>query len=266
MIQNVTNFLQDCNWSEIISILIGLLGLLFALISYFKSNRKQLPQYLMHTARLRSSMFENSSIEIRQSDRIIEELCVSMVAIWNKGITIKHEDVATKVPLQIVAPDDAEILEMQPLYADEANNIQYNRSDDKKKVHIDFEYLAKNDGIVLKIFHTCREGESLKVYCALNSGVKIAHARGMIMKMTSMLANKVSVRTATRFLGIMLIILCVIEILTLLLGVEINFLHMDNQLVKNIQLLLYIFLLFYVYRAFFYRRLPKKLAKAYNEE
>ena len=96
-----------------------------------------------------------------------------MIAIWNKGTTIKREDVASKVPLQIVAPANAEILEIQLLYTDEANNIQYTFSDNRKKIIIDFEYLAKNEGVVMKLFHTCGEKESLKVHCALRSGIKI---------------------------------------------------------------------------------------------
>lgn len=266
MIQYISDILQSLSKREILSYFFGIASLLFAIFSYVKSNRKQNPQYLMWTARLRSSMFENSSIEIKHGDRSIPELSVSKVAIWNKGITIKREDVASKVPLQVVVPDNTEILEVQALYVNEANNIQYTLSEDHRKIKIDFDYLAKDEGVVLKFFHTCGEGSSIKVHCALKSGVKIAHARGIIMRFTRLLSNKISIRTATRFLGIMVMLLCVVEILSLFLAIDVQVPRANSLWAKCIQLVIYLFLLLYVYRAFFYRRLPKKMYKAYNDE
>ena len=182
LFNNVCSFLTSLSMPEIVSYIIGLGGIVITLIAYLRTRRTQRPKYLISSATLRNEVFDDSSFEIMQGDRSLPSLTLSKFALWNTGITLTKEDIAAKDPIHITTDEDVEILEVQKVYAEPENNFEFIISEDKKTITFSFDYFAKKQGVVLKIFHTGKNSNSLNVKGSLKNGKKITRTQRILRK------------------------------------------------------------------------------------
>ena len=161
--QDIMQLLQTSSFINYFGYFVGLISVIGVIITYRQSRRGQKPKYLTMTSSFQSKLIEHSSIEIRHSGKQIQDFAITKLAIWNAGTTIKREDVATKDPLHITAKNNTQILEAQLLYAEKQNDVKWNLNNDGKQILIDFEYLAHNEGMVLKVFHTGTDTSDLSI-------------------------------------------------------------------------------------------------------
>lgn len=182
LINNVCSFIKSISIQEIVSYVIGIGGVIITILAYLRARRTQRPKYLISSATLRNEMFKDSSFEIMQEDRHLSCLTISKFALWNTGITLNKEDIAAKDPIHIITNDDVEVLEVQTVYAEPENNFEFTISEDKRIITFNFDYLAKSQGIVLKIFHTGKNSNSLNVRGSLKNGKKIARSQKILRR------------------------------------------------------------------------------------
>lgn len=176
--ENIQELLSTLDMTVVISYLTAVVSIVISIIAYYHSKRTQRPKYLISSATLRNEIFKDTTIDLRQGGRSIPSLTISKLALWNTGITLNKEDIATEDPIRITATDDVEILEVQPLHSEKENAFHYQISPDKHSITIDFEYLAKDQGFVLKIFHTGKGSFDLSVVGSLKNGMKIGRTAG----------------------------------------------------------------------------------------
>ena len=161
--------------------------------------------------------------------------------------------------------DDAEILSVQKLYADEKNNVTFLLSEDRKTVKFDFDFLAKNEGFVVKVFHTAGEQRHpLQVKGALQNGLEFTLPNKRFSKVSAVLSHLRLPRT---------LLMKAEGYFTLLMGLSIiqmafsddKMRHLHEPFETIMMTLVGCSMLLMSYMLL-YRRLPQKLHKAYYDE
>lgn len=174
LINIITEFWNKLTVSELISYTIALGSLIITFVAYMRSRRTQKPKYFISSASLRNEEFKDTTIDIKQGDRSLSTLTISRLALWNTGITLNCSDIAEKDSIRVEAGNDVEILEIQTLYSEQQNGCECKIAEDKKSISISFDFLAKNQGVVLKIFHTGKDSSDLSVKGSLKNGLCVA--------------------------------------------------------------------------------------------
>lgn len=173
IIYNLVEFWNKLSVSEIISYTIALGSLIITLVAYLRSKRTQKPKYFISSASLKNEEFKDTTFSIKQGDRSLSTLTISRFALWNTDLTLNRSDIAEKDPIRIEVVGDSEILEVQTLYSEHQNGFECKVSEDNKVLDIDFDFFAKNQGVVLKIFHTGKNSLDLAVKGSLKNGLCI---------------------------------------------------------------------------------------------
>ena len=264
----VMNLLSSVDISIVISYSIAFISILLSVLAYIHSRRTQKPKYLISSASLRNEVFENSTIKLRQGNRDIPCLTISKFALWNTGITLNKEDIAERDPIRITTNNEAEILEVQELYSEDQNNYRCEISEDKHTINMSFDYFAKNQGVVLKIFHTGTGSFDLSVKGALKNGEHIGRSAGTARSVLKSFAflRLIPFTLILRLYGIMFVVMGIFLVSKTLLGYA-NLLTKDNYGLFETILMVLLGIAFVTMGWGLSRRiLPNKLDKVFGGE
>lgn len=168
------DFLTNPIFIGIISI-IALGGTVCSICLGVKAIKKQKPRYLIRSKSIRESEFKNSQIKIKSEGNDIPRITISKLCFLNAGNeTIEKKDIADNDPITIRINDDAEILDALIYYSKEANKVEYTLDkESRKNVSLSFDYLSRNDGFILKIFHTGKDSKELSISGTMKRGKQI---------------------------------------------------------------------------------------------
>ena len=156
---------------SLISLIVGVLSLIIAIILYYKGKKIKSPVYLSRTTRLINRSFDQiDKLEIKYDDVKLSALTITKLAFWNKGReTIQSDDLTPKDQLRIEINNEYKILSCDILAQTKiANDFKVEITEDKKAIIISFDYLDYQDGVVLKIRHTGSDSNDL----AMKGGIK----------------------------------------------------------------------------------------------
>lgn len=157
------DFFTNTTLFNVVSFTIAILGILLAL---FYGKRFKKPVYNIKSITLVNS---NSKIlpeiTILYKGHQIKNLTYTQVAFWNAGNdVINNTDVAISEPIQATIDDKYEFLDAEIMYeAKKANNFSLVITPDKKHIRINFEYMAKDEGITFKLYHTGNSYKDVKI-------------------------------------------------------------------------------------------------------
>jgi hypothetical protein len=153
-----------------IGLLIGLGGILIGVISsyvfYKRSIRYKVPSWAIRSNNLvRGHSSTLSDLRIIYGDKVVDNLTVSKVLIWNDGReTIDRNDLCTVNPLRIKAEEGVAILDVAVLAGNRAaNEFSIALADDGKSAHITFAYLDRRQGAVLQVVHDGTSSSSISI-------------------------------------------------------------------------------------------------------
>lgn len=136
-----------------ISLLLTVLSLGYAVYTHFKTLRTKKPVYNLRSISIMKKNPQIEKLNILYANRSIENLMVTSVAFWNSGKeTINFQDMVPRSPLLIESKEGTTILEVQIIDAQDSNNFLIKKINDTT-YHIIFDYLDFNDGVIFKIFH-----------------------------------------------------------------------------------------------------------------
>ena len=144
------------------------------------SNRKRIPVYIIQTAHLiREVVNDNDDITITYQGQEYHNLSSTRFVFWNNGRkAIKENDIATMNPIRVTIDEHYQILDA---YIDKQTDIDNNfiieKTDDKKSIIINFEFLEHNDGASIRIIHTAPSNEDFIVSGKVISGNNINDAQ-----------------------------------------------------------------------------------------
>jgi len=145
------------NIFNLISILIGILGIILAAVFYFKTRKVKRPVYSLMSFKLLSAELKKvENIEIKYLGKEIKNLTASKFAFWNGGRdTIDNSDIPESSKLTIKAKEDVIIYGAEIIYvSDDANQVQLIKQKGKNEFKVLFDYLDYCQGGIIKILHS----------------------------------------------------------------------------------------------------------------
>jgi hypothetical protein len=181
MFNNFNSLMQN-PFVTMISLILALIGVLLAIIFYIKGKRKKSLQYCFKNDLLIENFNQRiEGLNIKYLDKSISKLMVTKIAFWNNGTeTINVEDIPCNDKLSIVIDKDYEILNVSMIcILNETNNINFDLLEDGKKIIIDFEYIDKNDGFVMQIFHTANDYKNFDICGTIKGFGKISKGKSL---------------------------------------------------------------------------------------
>lgn len=158
-----------------------------------------------------SEIAKQNKITILYKDNVVKTLTITKLAFWNSGKqTLKYKDhIAEKDPFRIVLDNEGEILDYELLYQKEANDIKPVLRDNRI-IYIPFNYFTHNEGFVLKIYHTGKTGEQIKMCGSMSEDAKIKHVVGFGNRIVRLpFGIKISKNVLNRITGLVCVFIAI---------------------------------------------------------
>jgi len=167
--------LNKAPWLNAIFLLLAVGSIAVSVVLYRRNLHERRPVYKIRSFPLiRSRVKDLKSLEIRHDGKPISELTMSRVAFWNTGREpIRAMDFAQKDRLRVVVSDGAALLDANVAYASAVNNVEISIEQANGEVLIGFEYLARNEGLALNVYHT---GSAVSIHGTFVGSTPIAEA------------------------------------------------------------------------------------------
>lgn len=268
MIEQIVSFWNNLSGSEVISYAIGLFGILVSIVISVRSKRIQEPRFKKLSSVITEKFISNNSgVHIKNGDKNLDILSISKVAFWNEGITLKKEEISSKSPFRVeLTNEEAQILDAYVEYAEEENDVSCEILEEGKQVIIHFDYLAKNQGLILKILHTGRGSMDLEVKGSMKNTGKLRQSVQLQWRFAAWVLQYMSVRQSYIYMGYSLMLMGISLILKGLLTYG-SFVEAHTVTLKNIAALLCCGLLT-IFMGYMMqkREMPEKISKAFYNE
>lgn len=268
MIEQIVSFWNNLSGSEVISYAIGLFGILVSIVISVRSKRIQEPRFKKLSSVITEKFISNNSgVHIKNGDKKLDILSISKVAFWNDGFTLKKEEISSKSPFRVeLTNEEAQILDAYVEYAEEENDVSCEILEEGKQVIIHFDYLAKNQGLVLKILHTGRGSMDLEVKGSMKNTGKLRQSVQLQWRFAAWVLQYMSVRQSYIYMGYFLMLMGISLILKGLLTYG-SFVEAHTVTLKNIAALLCCGLLT-IFMGYMMqkREMPEKISKAFYNE
>jgi hypothetical protein len=135
---------------------IAILGFVLSIVFYLKSiEKKEFSYYLRSTSFISKKEPKFTKLAVTYDGQQIDDFNVSKFIIWNSGNkTINASDMVESKELTITSPVDGIILDSEIIAcSDNTNKFSIQQIDDHT-IKILFEYVDKQEGVVIQIQHT----------------------------------------------------------------------------------------------------------------
>lgn len=183
------------------SFLLAILGIVFSIYFYVKSQKKREPTYISRTVNLvRENIQKIDRINILYDGKAVDNLSITKIALWNNGKeTIDCGDVAKKNPLRLSIKNDYIFLNAEVIYQkNTSNNFEISISEDHKYIYITFDYFDFEEGIVLQAFHTGNKSSDVMLEGQIKSVSQIRRADTSSSILSSFLINSLNEKRLSR--------------------------------------------------------------------
>lgn len=148
-----------------LSIGLGILGVVLAILFYLKSKNKKLPLYEIRSYNIISNKIEDykNYLEVSYKNKKVDNLTISKIVIWNSGnTTILKEDIPKSNNFSILLNENSKIFDFSVIYNDDIDRA-LNLKKKNKKILIDFNYLEPKTGFILKLIHSGENSNSIVI-------------------------------------------------------------------------------------------------------
>lgn len=261
-------FWDSMSYSEVVSYSIGILGIIISIITYLRSKRIQEPKFKKTSSVIAEEMFtRGSKVHIQNGANRLKVLTITKVAFWNEGITLKKEEIATKSPFRIeLVNEDSQLLEACVSYAEEENDVSCDISVDGKKVNIHFDYLAKNQGFVLKVLHTGIGSSALDVKGSMKNSGRLRKSGSLQMKVNAVMFRFIPIRKMDLLFGYFFMLSGIFLIAKGILSygtfIEAHTMSMTSVVINIVFGMIFLIFGYYVQKG----KMPDKVSKAFYDE
>lgn len=175
---SIITWLDRNPWSNLVFLILSILGIIVSVFLYFKSKKtKKAVYYLSSTNIISSKMKFHGNIQITYLEEKVENFTVSKISFWNNGNDVINEtDLAPTDKLKIVIDDNFEILDADIIFqSKKTNNAKFNKQ--PKEITINFDYFNPQQGFIIRIIHTGIDSSSLKLYGTIKGGKEVSSVR-----------------------------------------------------------------------------------------
>lgn len=156
MIQEYLTYVR-INLFNILSIITGIIGIILAIVFYFKSRKAKIPLYALKSFNLLNrELLKINDIKIKYKGIELKNLTASKFGFWNGGKdAIYKDDIPINSPLTIKTNKDVLIYGAEIIYtSDESNQIKFQLDLERNEIYIYFEYLDYSQGAIINILHS----------------------------------------------------------------------------------------------------------------
>ncbi|WP_412464439.1 hypothetical protein [Flavobacterium mekongense] len=173
--EEINNFFNGNYLFNMISFIFGLIGILLAVIFYFKAIKEKKPNFNIKTFNLIDSKLSTiNKLEIKYNNSIVRNLSVSKIAIWNAGADpIKKDDFAPNDHLRIVSRKDIIIYDFEISHQESPNDVKANLISEKQ-LNLEFDFLNQNDGLIITVYHSGNTSEDILILGTFIGAKKIS--------------------------------------------------------------------------------------------
>jgi len=142
---------------------LGVGSALFALITFIVMYKNKKPYYSFALYDIIDpSNTKVTDVEVFYLGKQVSNISIIKYAFWNGGRrTIDKSDLVPAEPIKLLLKQGIILNVKTDSTLNKANDFKYIVSDDLTEVDIYFEYLDKNDGIVLDIINTCKNSDDI---------------------------------------------------------------------------------------------------------
>lgn len=173
----ICHYFENIGTLNIFMALLAIISFWFAYKTYIKDCINiAAPRYITRTSNIinRSTISTTNTISVTYHNKVIDTLTITKLAFWNKGkVTIDKNIIADKDPITINIINGATILDYEIQFSNKANNVILNLSPQGNSISVDFDFLAYNQGFVVKLYHTGTLDTDIILDGSLKTGDKI---------------------------------------------------------------------------------------------
>jgi hypothetical protein len=179
------------NWLNILSLLFGVIGVFgipLSIILYFKSKKNKSPCFAVRSNNLISDSEKIAApLKILYADQPVKDLTVAKILFWNDGQeTIDKTDVVTSDPVKICIKGGYKILDAKLIFCNKKENgFSIELSSDQTSAILHFEYIDKDQGSVIQIFHTGKSSKDLEIVGTIKGVKNIIRRRIPLLEINS---------------------------------------------------------------------------------
>lgn len=154
--------------------IITVISLLFTVYTYVTNKKRKLFSVSCASYELlKQGQSEIEKVSIMFDDQPINNLTISNYAIWNSGNTlINGTDIVDTQRLRLISDDETKFLEAKIVSEVETSNKFRIIEQLDNEILLDFDYVDKNEGIVIQVIHT-GEKDSINAQCKIKGGKPI---------------------------------------------------------------------------------------------
>jgi hypothetical protein len=170
------------HWETVVAIAFGVIGLFGAYYSYMGWKRKK-PSYVIRSNNIFKGLehtVPDVEVKFPGYGPPVAALTITKIGFWNAGSeTIKKQDVVKDDPLVIRGKQGVVILSVAIIEAvNPLNKVDCVTSQDRTHAKVTFDYLDKNQGAIIQVFHTGTTNADIAVEGTVMGGSRIRrHAR-----------------------------------------------------------------------------------------
>jgi hypothetical protein len=159
VLEEWNNWIATNPWVVNTVALATVVGLVLAIVLYFRAKRHRAPCYAIHTENLVAgvaSRIPEVEIHFQGYGESVGTLSASKLVFWNNGReTIRKQDVVKAAPVMVRMQGDCKILDVSILSMSEpTNQFTITRSQDRSSATLTFEYVDHGEGVLVQILHT----------------------------------------------------------------------------------------------------------------
>lgn len=146
------------------------LGVISVLIAIFEKKKKELKYEIRSYELIHKGENQVEGLSHSFRGELVNNLTVSEILLWNSGnVSLRSNDIVPKRPLKICTCDGSIILEKSIIYQPEGSNSFAICKSTESQFLLDFDCVGKQEGIVLKVYHT-GDSATLALDCKVIDG------------------------------------------------------------------------------------------------
>lgn len=203
-------------------------------------------------------------VTVFYDNQLVNNLSIAQICIWNAGKkVINYSDFATGSPLLISIKNGEKILDANILYTKEKlNKLKITVAPDNSSISVTFEFLGKNDGVIIQVFHTGKHDSVFSISGKLKEGPSFINNENFVLRATyKMLKNSIfSVVFKNRILFNKIIGFLSLFMAIILVGTyyfNLNGIHSNDKLFNSIMIWIYVGIMIVYAYAYLKRTVPK---------
>lgn len=242
-LQQLAEYLNHWPWLNLVLLVLAITAIVLAVAFFIKSRRLKLPVYQVRTFRLiEDKVSKIEGMKILYRDQPIGNLSVSRVALWNRGSEpINDGDIAHADPLRIQVTSGFKLLGAEVSYqTSPANDFSIAIDLPNNTVRITFDYFHRDEGVVLRIYHTGTANTHINV-CGTIKGAdhpKPFRTEDYLLNATlgrvfRLPEPKVISNPLLRFLYVLVVLIPILILIVIPIGLPIAFVDKVLSLVRR---------------------------------